>query len=476
MNFEALFALSPNPYVVLDAELRIAWMNDAYLQATMRERADILGRALFDAFPSEPGTDSYDLLHASLHRVLDTGERDEIALIRYDIAQPDGTMTQRFWSATHTPVLGDDGQVTHILQHTVDVTELQALRRMRDEMGLIQRAGAIQARNTDLQAQSERLRRLFEQAPGFVAIVEGADHVFQMANAAYRALVGRDDLLGRPVAQALPEIVEQGFVDLLDGVLASGKPYFGRNEQIFLEIEGRMEEMFLEFIYQPIFGDDGEPSGVFVQGYDVTEEVRAQRRQELLISELNHRVKNTLAVVQGLASQSFRSVDPQGEARRIFSQRLHALASAHDLLTRGNWEPASLRESLIAAVTAATGEDVARFAFDGPPVALTPQIGVSLALTIHELCTNAIKYGALSVETGTIAVNWHLREDDAGRQRLTIEWREQGGPPVTVPERTGFGSRLIEQGFVIQHDGSALLDYRPDGLCCTIELELPATA
>ncbi len=155
---------------------------------------------------------------------------------------------------------------------------------------------------------------------------------------------------------------------------------------------------------------------------------------------------------------------------------MHALASSHDLLTRGNWEPASLRESLIAAVTAATGEDVARFAFDGPPVALTPQIGVSLALTIHELCTNAIKYGALSVETGTIAVDWHLREDDAGRQRLTIEWREQGGPPVTVPERKGFGSRLIEQGFVIQHDGSALLDYRPDGLCCTIELELPATA
>lgn len=477
MDFKSLFALSPNPYVVLDPDLTIVWMNDAYLRATLRTREDITGRGIFDAFPSEPGTESYDLLHNSLIRVLETGQIDEIALIRYDIVGPDGTMIQKFWSATHTPILGDDGAVRHILQHTVDVTELHGLRRMRDEMGLVQRAGAVQARNSTLHAQSERMRRLVEQAPGFVAVLEGRDHVFQLANAAYRTLVGREDLIGHPVARVLPEVVGQGFVHRLDEVLATGKPYFGRGEEIFIEIDGRMERMFLDFIYQPIFGEDREPMGVYVQGYDVTETVEGQKRQELLMSELNHRVKNTLAVVQGLAGQSFRSVDPDGAARAIFSKRLHALASAHDLLTRRNWESTSLHDCLHSAISAATGEEVGRFTLNGPDVNLSPEVGVSLAMTVHELCTNAIKYGALSNETGRVAVNWSCASDEGdAKARLAIEWREIGGPAVVEPERTGFGTRLIEHGFVSQHDGRAALAYRPEGLVCTIELRLPNLA
>ena len=471
MNFEALFSLSPNPYVVLDTDLRIVWMNDAYLRVTMSSRDAITGRKMFDAFPSEPGTESHDLLLDSLTHVAGTGEADEIALIRYDIAGPDGTMVERYWSATHTPVC-KDGKTAFILQHTVDVTELHGLRRMRDQMGLVQRASAVQARNSDLEAQTERLRRMFEQAPGFIAVLEGPEHRFRMANIAYRQLVGRDDLNGKPVAEALPEVVEQGFVRLLDEVIASGKPHAGRGVEIFLEIEGRREQSFLDFIFQPILEQDGAASGIFVQGNDVTEMVRAQHRQELLISELNHRVKNTLAVVQGLASQSFRKIDTDGEARRIFAQRLHALASAHDLLTRENWESALLRDTLTSAISAATGDDIARFDFTGPAVTLKPQIGVALAMTIHELCTNAIKYGALASDDGRVLVDWSVepRGDD---QRLTICWRETGGPPVEKPERTGFGTRLIEHGFVTQHDGHASLDYRREGLLCEIELTIP---
>lgn len=471
MDFEALFSLSPNPYVVLDADLTIVWMNDAYLRVTMSSRDAITGRMMFDAFPSEPGTESHDLLHDSLMHVIRTGEADEIALIRYDIANPDGTMAQRYWSATHTPIC-EDGKTRFILQHTVDVTELHGLRRMRDGMGLVQRAGAIQARNADLEAQTERLRRLFEQAPGFIAVMEGPEHEFQMANIAYRRLVGRDDIDGKPVAEALPEVVEQGFVRLLDEVVASGTPYVGRGEEVFLGVEGRREQLFLDFIFQPILDGDGAVSGVFVQGHDVTDGVRAQQRQELLINELNHRVKNTLAVVQGLASQSFRKIDTDGGARRIFAQRLHALASAHDLLTRENWQSAKLSEALEAAIHAATGGDSARFEMNGPPVALTPQVGVALAMTVHELCTNAIKYGALSNDEGRILLDWTVEPEGDGMQRLHLSWRETGGPRVEPPERNGFGTRLIEQGFVTQHDGKAVLDYRPEGLHCGIDLAI----
>ena len=474
MNFEAFFSLSPNPYVVLDTDLCIVWMNDAYLKATMSTREEIAGRNMFDAFPSEPGTESHDLLHDSLMQVVRTGKPDELALIRYDIRGPDGTMQELYWSATHTPLCGEDGRTRYILQHTVDVTELHGLRRMRDQMGLVQRAGAVQARNADLKAQTDRLRRLVEQAPGFVAVVEGPGHVFQMANAAYRQLIGRQDINGRSVAEAVPEVVEQGFVRILDQVLDTGKPYFGRDEEVFFEIDGKRQQVFLEFIFQPIFEDGGDATGIFIQGYDVTEQIRARHRQELLISELNHRVKNTLAVVQGLASQSFRKIDTDGEARRTFAQRLHALSSAHDLLTRENWQSALLADTLTSAISAATGDDIARFDFSGPPVTLTPQIGVALAMTIHELCTNAIKYGALAAEDGRVAVDWSAQPRGDDTQRLTISWRETGGPPVEKPDRSGFGTRLIEQGFVTQHDGSAELDYRREGLHCTIELTLPA--
>lgn len=474
MDFKALFGLSPNSYLVVDRDQVIVWMNEAYLKVTMQTHDAIVGRPIFDAFPSEG--ESHDLLDSSFRRVLETGKRDEIALIKYDIRAPDGSMAERFWSATHTPLCDDDGNVELILQHTVDVTELHRLRQMRDEMGLVERADAVQARNVDLEGQTERLRNLFEQAPGFVAVLDGPNHVFQIANAAYRHLLAREDLIGKSVAEALPEIVEQGFVGILDEVFATAEPYFGQAEEIYLDQEGRREWLFLNFIYQPILGDDGAVTGIFVQGYDVTDEVIVQRQKELLLSELNHRVKNTLAVVQGLAAQSFRSIDPGGGARKIFSERLRALTAAHDLLTNQNWQPASLEDTLRTSINAATGEAASRFHLSGPDVLLEPRVAVSMAMLVHELCTNAIKYGALSVEDGHVAIDWRVDPNGEARSHLIIEWRETGGPPVVEPATRGFGSRLIEQGFVTEHEGKALLSFDPEGVSCLIELELDIPA
>ena len=469
IDFEALFAASPNPYVVLDPALVIVWMNDAYLSATMRERADILGRPMFEAFPSSPSSDSHRLLAASFQRVLRTRQVDEIALIRYDIANPDGEMDVRYWSATHTPLLDAHGNIALILQHTVDVTELQDLRAMRDEMGLVQRAQAVQARNQDLVAEGGRMRALFEQAPGFVAVVSGPDHRFQMANAAYRTMVGHRDLIGKTVAEALPEVIEQGFVDLLTEVRSSATAYVGHREKVILKNEPDEAggERYLDFLYQPIVAEDGEVAGVFIQGHDVTAHVQAEEHQLLLINELNHRVKNTLAIVQGLATQSFRRAESVEAASRTFTARLMTLARAHSQLTQNKRETAGLAETIRAEVEATAGSDAERVRTHGPAASLEPQAAMSLAMIVHELSTNAIKYGALSTERGGIDVTWS--STDVGDVReIALDWVESGGPPVVAPLRRGFGTRLIERGIASDLKSDVALEFRPEGLRCRV--------
>ncbi|MAL00386.1 MAG: histidine kinase, partial [Citromicrobium sp.] len=398
IDFLELAEASPNPYVLLDRELRLVWMNRAYLDVTMRDRDDIVGRTMFDAFPSDPDSESYRQLRDSFEHVLETGETDEIALIRYDIARPDGGMDTRYWSATHSPLSGSDGSLKYILQHTVDVTELHELRQLRKEIGVVRRAEAVEARNRDLERESQRMLEFFEQAPGFVAVLGGPDHVFQMANTSYLDLVGRDDILGKPLREALPEVIEQGFVEVLDRVYSTGEPYIGRRDRVILEgtnIPAHSHRV-LNFIFQPISEDDGTTTGIIVQGYDVTEEVEYEKRQSLLIQELNHRVKNTLAVVQSLAQQTFRDVPDSARAMAIYKARLHALAAAHGLLTESSWSPASVRQIVELTTSAAFGSLDGRVVLEGPNYLLNPEVALALTMIVHELTTNAIKYGALS--------------------------------------------------------------------------------
>ena len=483
IDFEALFGASPNPYVLFAPDLTIVTMNDAYLKATMRERDDLQGKPMFEAFPSDPESESHKALQNSLDRVLQSGEPDELALIRYDIAQPSGGYEERYWSATHTPLI-DAGKVAYILQHTVDVTELHRLRTIaaeaghsaRDATGVFQRAHAVQEANQTLSQETQRLRTLFEQAPGFVAVLSGPEHRFQMANAAYRRLVGDREIVGKTVVEALPEVVEQGFVTLLEQVRSSGEAYIGRSVRILLECEqeGPIEERFLDFIYQPINAEtDTEASGVFVQGHDVTEQRRAEERQQLLIHELNHRVKNTLSIVQALAMQSFNVRMEPEIARKTFDARHNALSAAHNLLTTQNWENAGLLETIKASIAATTGANVDRVRLQGPDTVVAPQTAVSLAMAIHELCTNAIKYGALSNETGTVDVRWSVRTIEDGPTELEIEWTEAGGPPVQRPSRRGFGTRLIERGLSAELRSEVELEFRPTGLNCKILAKLP---
>ena len=198
------------------------------------------------------------------------------------------------------------------------------------------------------------------------------------------------------------------------------------------------------------------------------EELRAHQRQQLMINELNHRVKNTLFTVQSLARQSLgRPADTPG--LHAFNERIMALARAHDLLTQSVWEGADLKEILEETLEPYLDRTV----LAGPPVALTPNAALALSMVFHELGTNAVKYGALSVPEGSVTVVWHV--DPGALHRLTLHWEERGGPTVSPPSRQGFGSRLIAASLKSDLAGEARVDYRPSGVVCVITLSLPKT-
>ncbi len=448
-------------------------MNDAYLATTMRTRDSILGRKIFDAFPSDPATESFRQLDESLNRVLAISQVDEIALIRYDIERPDGSFATRYWSATHTPVFDDAGEMRFILQHTVDVTELHKLRQLRDEANLIRRAETIQSRNESLLEESRRLHQFFEQAPGFVAVFGGPEHIFRMANAAYLELVGRKEIVGLTVAQALPEVVPQGYIDLLDEVYRTGEPYLGRRERVTLhsEVSGSTSERVLNFVFQPILGDDEDTSGIIVQGYDVTDEAAFEERQAMLINELQHRVKNTIAVVQVLAKQSFRDLADGESAMAIYSSRLMALSAAHGVLTQGSWGPAPIREIVEATIGAACGDLAERVEVRGPDYMLDPESALGLTMIVHELTTNALKYGALSNDSGGVELRWTIADCDT-EDHVHVIWREHGGPKVEPPRNKGFGTRLIERGLGSRGSTGVRFDFAEEGLVCAFEIGL----
>lgn len=192
------------------------------------------------------------------------------------------------------------------------------------------------------------------------------------------------------------------------------------------------------------------------------ERAEAEERRTLLLREMNHRIKNILSAVQAIANQTFRD-GGSPETLAIFGNRLAAMATAHDLLVTQNWESADLAETVKAAVHPFATDGRERFRLEGPPVQVTAKAALALSMAIHELCTNAAKYGALAVPEGRVTVRWHLEgRGEDGRFHFT--WQEREGPPVAPPSRRGFGSRLIETALAGELAGSAETAYRDDGI------------
>jgi two-component sensor histidine kinase len=208
---------------------------------------------------------------------------------------------------------------------------------------------------------------------------------------------------------------------------------------------------------------------------EIAERREAERHRVLLINELNHRVKNTLATVQSIAAQTLRTSVNDGEARHRLDARLMALSDAHNLLTEHNWEGATLDRVADMALRPHRNDREDRFDIQGPDLRVLPKTALALAMALHELATNASKYGALSNTSGRVQLHWQVAQEENG-PRLHVVWSEKDGPPVTPPSRRGFGSRLIERGLAAELGGSVELTYPAEGVVCTINAPLPATA
>ncbi|MGE3784918.1 MAG: sensor histidine kinase, partial [Alphaproteobacteria bacterium] len=225
----------------------------------------------------------------------------------------------------------------------------------------------------------------------------------------------------------------------------------------------------------PLRDADGKLIGAINMLVDITERKKAENRQKVLIDELNHRVKNTLATVQSLATQTARHTNDIEQFVGDFETRLLSLSRVHDLLTKQHWGHAPV-ETIVREVIAPLADDAAdRIRIGGPSVKLDPRMAVSISMALNELSTNAAKYGALCTTEGSLTIGWSVR-DERVWPILEMVWQERDGPPVVPPKRRGFGSRLMERCIERDLDGEFDLVFDPDGVQCRISIPLAGHA
>lgn len=610
------------PMFIAWGNARILLYNDAYAQILSARHPDAMGRPFLDVWPEIRAELAPIVAQAFAGQSLNV---DDIAVTLHRRGYPE----EAHFSFSYTPVRGDDGKVQGLFCACSEITgRIAAQRRMETE--------------------ATRLRRMFERAPGFICLLRGPTHVVEFVNLQHRKLFESDGWVGKTAREAIPEVAEQGFHDLLDTVFATGERYVGTGEPVRYRPspDAPEREVIHDFIYEPMRDDCGTVIGIFCEGFDVTEthlarealrrhaerqdfrlaleerlreqrapgaimaaaaevlgrhldagqiayaeidlpgahaiierdwndgtmrsnvgvhhldsfgpafiadlkrgltividdvredirtnlpeatqtfaragiraflnvplikdgalvavlavhngvarpwtadevslveEVaertwaaveraraeldrdRAERHRVLLINELNHRVKNTLAIVQAIAAQTFKEAGVPRETLDAFGSRIGALATAHKLLTRSNWTNTPL-DALIRQITSVTTKDKARIRMHGPSVSLEPKQAVTLSMALHELATNALKYGALCGDAGHVEISWSVSGD--APPQLDLIWRETGGPPVQPPRKKGFGTRMIKLALAQEFDGEVLVDFRPDGMVCQLK-------
>jgi two-component sensor histidine kinase len=425
---------SPLAMVVLWGPDLIQIYNAGYAEICAAKHPKALGQPTRDCWP-----EVWDF-NAPIYDAVRRGEVRSFDRQLLTIARS-GQMEDAWFDLTYSPVREEGGAVGGVLVTVVESTDHVLLHRVME--------AAV--------ADGVRLKSLFERAPGFVAVLEGPSHTFNFANHAYRRLIGDRDLIGRTVRAVLPELEGQGFFELLDRVYATGLAHVGRGTPIMFSrsAEREPEQSYLDFLYEPMRGPDNQIIGIFVQGSDVTARVLADENQALLMGEMTHRVKNALATVLGLArllSMSAASVEQFMEA---LSARVLAMAKIQDLLTAGRSEPVSVCEVIKVELAPYIGE---RVALNCEDLVIEAAAGVNLSLIVHELLTNALKYGALSVLGGHLEVS--CRDAEGG---AALVWTETTMAPLHDIGAPGFGAQLINR-LVRALRGVMTADWRSTGL------------
>jgi PAS domain S-box-containing protein len=367
-----------------------------------------------------------------------------------------------------TPLVSRDGHLVGVISthwrevHQPTERELRLLDVLaRQAADLIERARAEEA----LRESEQRFRLLVENVQEYALVQTDPEGNLTSWNPGAERLFGYSsaEIVGRSFSRLLT--VEDQQAGVFNQELACVLNGAGQRDERWL-VRKDGSHFWAQSITEPVHEEAGRLLGVVKVIRDETERKRSEERQALLMSELNHRVKNTLATVQAIASQTLRGAADPRQFVEKFKARLQALSRAHNVLTRRNWESADVTD-LVRDQLAMDG-DVDRITVHGPAALLTPQSAVALSLVLHELGTNARKYGALAAPTGHLDVHWHV---GAPEPMLHIEWAETGGPLVAEPQRRGFGTMLIEKslGGV---GGSAELRFNVEGLQCAIQVPL----
>lgn len=330
---------------------------------------------------------------------------------------------------------------------------------------------------TDLKHATDRINDARVFAETIVRTVQhpllvlGQNLHVRSANKAFRELFAIFD--EDPVGQLIFELGSGEWNDpplrsLLDRVLSEDEEIHDfAIEQAFHQTGRRSMLLTASRLPQ----DNGRDDLILIAIEDVTERKRFEEHRETLVHELNHRIKNVMATVQAVASQTLRCATSLEVARINFGARLVALGKSHDLLTNENWAGADLRNIVSDTVKPLSAERD-RFKIDGPRLWLLPGPTLSVSMALHELATNAAKYGALSTQEGHVDITWKLSGSGQDR-RLSLRWSEAGGPPVTPPTRKGFGSMLIQKLLAAELDGEVEVSYKVSGVVCTINAPMP---
>jgi PAS domain S-box-containing protein len=390
--------------------------------------------------------DDMPAFQAELDRLM-SGEQEQFSC-EYRVLQPDGTY--RWLLARGQLIRNERGEAVRFAGASVNITEHKlAEQRARES--------------------EDRYRQLTGLAPGI--IWEGhPDGSLTYLNEFWYRYTGQTPEEALPTGWA--KVIH---LDDLAGLETAWAHSRRHGTQYDTEARLRRHDgVYHWFLIRavPLRDDHGQITGWLGNDIDIQDRRESEEHQRLLTGELQHRVKNTLAMVQAIAAQTLRGATDLNEAREAFAARLISLGRAHDILTQASWTAAPILQVVQGALSVHAQAGARRIRTSGPDVLLGAKPALSLALALHELATNAAKYGALSNETGVVELRWHVVHE-AEAPRFCLTWTEQGGPPILVqPTRRGFGSRLIERSFAAEVGGEVKLTYAPTGLVCRLEATL----
>lgn len=452
------------PMLITDPNLPdnpIVFANDAFLAFTGYERAEVIGRNC--RFLQGDATNAADI--ARIREAVRQREPIEIDIVNYKKAG------ERFWNRLLlAPVFDEDNTLTYFFASQLDVTaERDHLERISADRDALERE--VEARHLELIRSEERLRFIVQAARLGTWTLDLQTGRLVVSHA-FKQILGLR--AGLPLTRE--HLVAAVHPHDRDKALAAMD--VSSSEQKDHDTEFRVvtpsgETRWVLMRGRSHLDAEDRPLGIAGVVLDVTDRRRHEEHRLLLTAELEHRVKNSMATMQSIATQTLRGARSVEEAAATLGGRLQALAAAHDLATRELWSSATLAEIAAAALRPFRDEED-RIGVSGPEVAVPPRATMALILALHELASNAVRYGALSDSVGSVELAWEIVQA-AGDRRLRLRWEEKDGPIVEAPARRGFGSMLIEPLLGAELEGQAKLDFKPRGLVFTLEAPLPET-